>query len=110
MQTQELTLQTKKNNLGRSARLDVRMPPQTRELVERAADLQGMSLTQFTESAMIEKANTVIAQHEKTVLTRRDQERFLALMEEDNKPNDALAQAIDKYLASDLGRAANQTF
>ncbi len=94
----------------RTARLDVRVPPQTRELVKRAADLQGVSLTQFAESAMVERANSVVAEHEKTVLTRRDQERFLALLDEDNEPNDVLASAIDRYLASDLNRAVNHSF
>src|SRR5689334_17335661 len=88
---------------GRKARLDVRVPPETKQLVERAANLEGMTLTQFTETALVQQARAVIANHERTVLSRRDQERFLALLEEDEGPNEALQRAIDRYLAAGFG-------
>ena len=94
---------TKTIKEGRNARLDVRMPPQTRNLVERAADLEGMTLTQFAETAMIQRAGTVIASHEKTLLSRRDQERFLALLEDSPEPTEALTEAVDQYLEMGFG-------
>lgn len=89
----------------RTARLDVRVPSETKQLVERAADLEGMTLTQFTETALVQQARAVIASHERTVLSRSDQERFLALLEDDHGPNEALSRAIDNYLESGFGPA-----
>lgn len=87
---------------GRSARLDVRMPLQKRQMVERAADLDGVSLTQFAETALIQRAQAVIESHEKTLLSLRDQERFLALLDQDTEPIPALLNAIERYQKSGL--------
>ena len=88
---------------GRVARLDVRMPMQNRELVEQAAVLEGVSLTQFAESTLVERARVVIDAHEKTFLSQRDAQRFLALLDEDAEPTPALTRAVERYRKSGLG-------
>jgi len=89
---------------GRAARLDVRMPHENRQLVERAATIEGVSLTQFVEMALIGRARVVIDAHEKTLLSRRDAERFLSLLDGDAEPTPALVRAIERYQKSGLGR------
>jgi len=93
----------KMKEIGRTARLDVRVPPETKQLIERAADMEGMSITQFTETALVQQARAIIASHERTLLSRRDQERFLALLEEDQEPTEALNRAVDRYLEAGFG-------
>lgn len=87
----------------RAARLDVRMPAQNRQLVERAAVMEGVSLTQFAETALVERARVVIATHEKTVLSERDMERFLVLLDEDAAPTPVLLRGIERYHKAGLG-------
>lgn len=84
---------------GRSARIDLRVPGETKALVERAADLEGKSLTAFVEAVVVERAKSVLEHYETTRHTRRDQEAFLALLDSEEGPSEALTQAIDRYLA-----------
>ena len=79
------------------------MPPQNRRLVEQAAQLEGVSLTQFAETTLVERAKTVIDTHEKTILSQHDAGRFLELLEEDAEPTPALLRAAERYQSAGLG-------
>lgn len=45
---------------GRSARLDLRVPPHVRDIIDRAAAIQGRSRTDFLLSAALGEANRVL--------------------------------------------------
>jgi uncharacterized protein (DUF1778 family) len=61
---------------GRGARLGFRVDGQTKSLVERAAELERRSLTDFCLTALAEAAERAIARHETLTLSERDRRVF----------------------------------
>lgn len=74
-------------------RLDVRLVPADKELVEKAAAVQGQSVSAFTVSTLREKAQEVLSKAQATQLTRRDMELFSKILDAENAPNAALRSA-----------------
>jgi len=79
------------------ARLDVRLSRQHKELIQEAADLTGQSLTDFAVSTLTETARHIVQQNSMTVLSNRDRDVFLALLDADDPPNEALRKAAKRF-------------
>ena len=79
------------------ARLDVRLPNQLKQIIQQAAELNGQSITDFVVSTLIETARRVVQQERLTVLSDRDRDIFLKLLDADAKPNQALRKAASSY-------------
>jgi uncharacterized protein (DUF1778 family) len=82
---------------GQLTRFDFRIEPARKEMIEQAASLLGMSLTQFAKTAMIDRAQEIVRQHTATVLSDRDRDIFLAALDADVRPNAATRRAIKRY-------------
>lgn len=78
-------------------RLEMRLTREQKELLERASVLTGQPLTGFALSHLLEDAQQVVERHERTVLSRRDWERFLTLIESAPEPTPALKQAWRRH-------------
>ena len=78
----------------RSERLDVRLTPDQKDLLERAASLTGQPLTGFAVSNLVERAQEILDSFHRTVLSRRDGERFLEILASDPEPTPALKAAL----------------
>jgi uncharacterized protein (DUF1778 family) len=81
-----------------ATRIDFRVDRKSKSLIERAAALKGQSLSDFAKTALLSKARHVLKQHEQTVLSDRDRDIFLALMDSDAKPNAVLQKAVRTYV------------
>jgi uncharacterized protein (DUF1778 family) len=92
----------------RNARLDVRMPSQLKELIQKAALIQGQSVSDFAVSILVDNARRVIQQNNRTVLSNRDRDIFLKVLDAEEKPNEALKKAAERFKARH-GRLANRT-
>ncbi len=72
---------TKSNKVktGRSKveRLEARISKEQKELFQRAADLQGRSLTDFVIASVLDAAKRAIKEHEIMMLSVRDREVFV---------------------------------
>jgi uncharacterized protein (DUF1778 family) len=77
-----------------SARLEARISPETRDLLRRAAELQGRSLSDFVVSAAQDAALRVVAEHDVVQLTLADQQRFAEALLAPTEPADALRRAF----------------
>jgi uncharacterized protein (DUF1778 family) len=77
--------------------LDLRLPSSVKEAVVQAAAQLGQSVDEFAVSALEHTAREVIEHRGVTVLTARDWERFLALLDEPAEPNVALKAAAQRY-------------
>lgn len=77
-----------------SSRLSIRLPASIKERIEEAAILSGMSLTDFTISNLAESADEVIERHHRRVLSKRDRDIFLAMLDADHEPNEKLKEAF----------------
>lgn len=82
----------------RAARLNFRLPAELKEVIEAAAAHLGQSVSDYALSTLVQNARGVIQQHDVTVLSNRDRDIFLALLDDaDAKPNQALLDAAAKY-------------
>ena len=89
------------------ARLEFRLPAQTKQEIERAAAAQNRSVTDFATSALVEAARRVLAEHaeyEHVRLSNRDRDRFLAMLDSDprrtrpcGRPPSAIVSALSDW-------------
>ena len=68
----------------RSARLEQRMHPSTKELIERAASLQGMNASEFVLAHSVSAARDTINRLEATRLAPEDREAFVRAFEDES--------------------------
>lgn len=84
-------------------RLDFRLPNELKQRIEQAAGHLGQTVSEFAISTLARTASEVIEQHDRTELSNRDREIFLAMLDDmDAEPNEALAAAAEKY-KKDMG-------
>ncbi|MBI4320891.1 MAG: DUF1778 domain-containing protein [Chloroflexi bacterium] len=81
----------------KSERLEARVTRQQKELVQRAADLSGRSLTDFIVSSLQSAAEETIRTHQVIELTARDTEAFVSSLLNPPVPNERLRAAARRY-------------
>jgi uncharacterized protein (DUF1778 family) len=80
------------------ARLNFRLPTEFKQTIEDAAALTGQTVSDFAISELLVSARRVIQDHDRTVLSNRDRDIFLAMLEDtDARPNAALVAAAKRY-------------
>jgi uncharacterized protein (DUF1778 family) len=79
------------------ARLNCRVSSRIKHQAEEAAALLGQSITDFTESALADKAQAVLERHERITLSDRDFARFVAAIESPAAPTQTLRDALAEY-------------
>jgi uncharacterized protein (DUF1778 family) len=79
------------------ARVDFRTTPEVKSLIERAAAMNGMTVSEFIKATVVEKSREVIERHETRILSDRDRDVFLALLDSPSEPNEALRAAADRF-------------
>lgn len=81
------------------ARINIRTEPRLKDLIERAAMTNGMTVTDYILSVVVRDAKETLDENCVRVLSARDTEAFLTIMEERRKPNAALRTAAARYLS-----------
>ena len=82
------------------ARLEFRLPSAWKAEIEQAATVLNRSLTDFATTVLREAAQKVLAEHMQEahiVLSDRDRDRFLDLLENPPPPNAALKAAFKRH-------------
>jgi uncharacterized protein (DUF1778 family) len=79
------------------ARLEARVSPETKALLQKAADLEGRTLTDFVVVSVQAEAYRVIAQHQMLHLSIEDGEAFVEALLNAPQPNEALQAAALRY-------------
>lgn len=77
----------------KSARLGTRCTAEQKVKIQRAAELSGNSMTDFTINTLMEKADTIIKNHYILELSMRDQTLFAETLLNAPTPNSALLNA-----------------
>ncbi len=85
------------NHSKSMALLEVRISPETKALLQKAADLEGRTLTDFVIAAVRAEACRVIEQHQTLKLSVEDSEAFVDALLNPPEPNDALKAAAQTY-------------
>ena len=81
----------------KSERLEARVTPQQKELLQHAAELQGLSLTDFLINSAQNIAEATIREHSVITLTARDSLAFANALLNPRQPNDKLRAAFARH-------------
>ncbi len=79
------------------ARLEARVSPETKALLQKAADLEGRTLTDFVAASAQAEAYRVIEKHQTLKLNAEDSIAFVKALLNSPQPNDALQAAALRY-------------
>jgi len=78
-------------------KIELQVTFEQKTLLEQAASLQGLSLTAYTLSHLLEIAQKDIDNYEKLVLSNQDRDLFLSVIENPPQLKGKLKTAIEKY-------------
>ena len=81
----------------RTARLEARVTREQKARLERAAQLQGRSLTDFIVTAVEDAATRILREREVLALSTRDRKVFVAALLKPPVPRGRLARAVKGY-------------
>jgi uncharacterized protein (DUF1778 family) len=81
-------------------RLEARVTAQQKDLVQRAADLAGLTLSDFIVSSLQSAAEESIRRHQMIELSARSTEVFVQALLNPPTPSERLRAAAREYLAS----------
>jgi uncharacterized protein (DUF1778 family) len=83
----------------RDTRVDFRLTQEHKALIEEAAGMVGLTVSQFVATHALEAAHRIVGEHQAISMTRRDFERFLAALDSPAPPNETAMQAAAVYRA-----------
>jgi uncharacterized protein (DUF1778 family) len=81
----------------RGERLETRVTADQKSLIERAAALQGRTVTDFVLSSVQEAARRAIEQHQRLDLSVRDSEAFVEALLKPQPVNKRLRDTVRRY-------------
>jgi uncharacterized protein (DUF1778 family) len=82
---------------ARAERLEARVTAEQKSLIERAAALQGRSLTDFVLTSVQDAARRAIEEHSQLALSVRDSEAFVDALLSPKPINDRLRDTVRRY-------------
>jgi len=68
-----------------------------KRMIEQAAAISGQSLSDFAVTSLVRAAQEKINEETATILSNRDRDIFLKMLESDARPNEALRAAAKRY-------------
>ncbi|HBE18061.1 MAG TPA: DUF1778 domain-containing protein [Cyanobacteria bacterium UBA11149] len=81
----------------KDSRIDLRVTQEQKELLERAASLKGVSLSAYTLFYVLPAAKQEVDSYERLILSNRDRDLFMSVMENPPQLQGKLKSAIRKY-------------
>jgi len=81
-------------------RLEMRLPPEEKGLLARAAQLEGVKLSQFVLTPALKRARKVIAEAEQVTTTAKGYRDVLDALAKPPRPTKALIAAMRDYEAA----------
>jgi uncharacterized protein (DUF1778 family) len=82
---------------ARAERLETRVTAEQKSLIERAAALQGRTLTDFVLTSLQDAARRAIEDHQQLELSVRDSEAFVDALLNPKPVNDRLRDTVRRY-------------
>lgn len=82
---------------AKTERLNARITPSAKALLERASSLEGRSVTDFVVAKAMEAAIRSIADFDRVVLTEQERDRFFAALLAPSKPSAHARRAAKRY-------------
>jgi uncharacterized protein (DUF1778 family) len=83
---------------SKSERVDLRLPPDQKRLIEQAAALSGLTVSGFILGSTLDRAREVLRETTIIELSDRDRDRFLTALDDDQaRPGPALRRAARRH-------------
>lgn len=83
-------------------RFDIRLPANAKQMLIRAADISGNTLTGLVLNAALDKAREILQSHQHFTLSAEEWHRFAETLENPPEPNDTLKAAWRDYHGAGL--------
>jgi uncharacterized protein (DUF1778 family) len=80
----------------KSDRLELRLTPEQKSDIERAAALSGRSVTDFSVQLLVREANEVIREESELLLSKRSWDAFNKILDRPAKPVSGLADLLSR--------------
>lgn len=80
-----------------ATRLDIRLKADTKNLIQQAAELKNQTVTQFVIATLSDAASNIVTEYQQTLLSNRDRDSFLRMLDTPPEPNAALRAADKEY-------------
>ncbi len=84
-------------SLTKDNHIELRVTQEQKQLIEKAAAIKGISLNAYTLFYILNAAKQDIEEQEKLVLSNRDRDLFISVMENPPELQGKLKSAIKKY-------------
>ena len=81
----------------KQARLGLRLSEEHKERIERAAAMTGQTINSYATSELLRRADEILEKEEVRHLSNAARDKFLALLDGDHEPNEALKAAAKEY-------------
>ena len=85
------------SSTARSERINLRLGESAKRRIERAASVEGKTVSAFIVSSALEVAERTIDRHETIALGREDARRFFDALANPPPPNDRLRAALEEH-------------
>lgn len=86
-----------KPKVAKQARLGLRLSDEHKARIERAAAMTGQTVNSYATAELLRRADEILEKEEVRRLSDRDRDIFLALLDADQEPNEALKAAAEEY-------------
>ena len=94
------TASKSKPRRARAQRLETRLTAEQKKLIERAAALQGRTITDFVLASVQDAARRTIEEHQQLELSLRDSAAFVEALLNPRPVNDRLRDTVRRYRAA----------
>ena len=81
----------------RSERINLRLSETAKRRIERAASVEGKTVSAFIVSSALENAEKTVRRHETIALAREDAARFFGALSDPPPPNDRFRAALEEH-------------
>jgi uncharacterized protein (DUF1778 family) len=81
----------------RTERLDARVTKEEKRVIETAASLRGISVTDLMRTTITDAATKIIRENEIVTLSERERQAFVQALMNPAPPNDAAIAAVRRY-------------
>lgn len=89
-------MRTFEERKSKNARLDLRVSAEQKTLIKEAAELRGVSVSNFLASAAYSEAVKTLQEHQSIILNREESERFAQVLINPPEPNEALRKLMNR--------------
>ncbi len=88
---------TPQTEARKTTRLDLRVRPDVKKIIEQAAEALGVTTTHFASATLVAEAQAVLEKQYRITLNNADRDRFLQALTSEEGPSEILVEAAREF-------------